>query len=265
MVAIRHADEVEKIAESARIVGGALNLAEGMISAGCRTLDLDTQIEEYIRSEGATPSFKGYRGYPASVCISVNDVVVHGIPSAAQELRRGDIASVDVGVYKNGYHGDGAWTFAVGEVSAKATKLMDVTREGLLRGIEKARPGARLGQVSHTIQEYVEANGFSVVRVLVGHGIGANLHEEPQVPNFGNPQQGPTLAAGMVICIEPMVNAGGYDVYTKEDDWTVVTRDRSLSAHFEHTVAITRSGPRILTVPGPGGADGTGREQRCGS
>ena len=251
MVAIRRPEEIEKIAASARIVGGALRLVKSMVREGISTQELDEAVEEYIRSQGAKPSFKGYRGFPASACISINDVVVHGIPSA-RELRDGDIVSVDVGAFKGGYHGDGAWTFAIGEASPQAKRLMEVTREGLLQGIEKARPGGLLGEISFGIQRHVEMNGFSVVRVLVGHGIGTRLHEEPQVPNFGSPTQGPILAPGMVIAIEPMVNAGGYDVYTETDDWTVVTRDHSLSAHYEHTVAITEDGPRILTTPGPG-------------
>jgi methionyl aminopeptidase len=251
MVAIRRPEEIEKIAASARIVGGALRLVKSLLREGISTQELDEAVEEYIRSQGAKPSFKGYRGFPASACISINDVVVHGIPSA-RELRHGDIVSVDVGAFKGGYHGDGAWTFAIGEVSPQAKRLMEVTREGLLQGIEKARPGGRLGEISYGIQRHVETNGFSVVRMLVGHGIGTRLHEEPQVPNFGSPTQGPILASGMVMAIEPMVNVGGYDVYTETDDWTVVTRDHSLSAHYEHTVAITEDGPRILTTPGPG-------------
>lgn len=249
------------MAESGRIVGGALNLAKQLVAPGRTTRELDTQIEEFIRAEGATPSFKGYRGYPASACISVNDVVVHGIPSD-RELKEGDIVSIDVGALKDGFHGDGAWTFPVGRVSAAALDLMEAAREALLKGIEQARTGARVGDISHAVQSLVEERGFSVVRMLVGHGIGTRLHEEPQVPNFGSPAQGPALRPGMVVCIEPMVNAGGLDVYTEKDDWTVVTRDHSLSAHFEHQVAITENGPRILTIPGPGGADGrgTGRE-----
>jgi methionyl aminopeptidase len=222
------------------------------------TKQLDKRIEAYVRDHGATPSFKGYRGYPASACISVNDVVVHGIPSDLVVLRDGDIVSVDIGAYKGGYHGDGAWTFPVGEVSDGALRLMDVTREALVKGIAQARAGRRVGDISHAVQTFVESEGFSVVRMLVGHGIGSRLHEEPQVPNFGSPEQGPVLVPGNVICIEPMVNAGGFDVYTQDDESTVVTRDHSLSAHFEHEVAITEDGPRVLTVPGPGGPDGTG-------
>ncbi len=258
MVAVRRREEIEKLAESARIVAGALSMVQELIAEGVTTRQLDEQIEAYVRDHGATPSFKGYRGYPASTCISVNDVVVHGIPSERVVLRKGDIVSVDIGAYKAGYHGDGAWTFPVGEISEDAARLLDVTRGALAAGIGQARAGHRVGDISHAVQTFVEAQGFSVVRMLVGHGIGSRLHEEPQVPNFGSPQQGPVLVPGNVICIEPMVNAGGFDVYTKDDDWTVVTRDHSLSAHFEHEVVITEDDPRVLTVPGPGGLSGIG-------
>jgi methionyl aminopeptidase len=250
MIPTKSPAELERIAESARIVGGALRLAESRIAAGLRTIDLDEEIESYIRSQGAVPSFKGYRGFPASACISINAEVVHGIPSD-RVLANGDIVSVDVGAYKDNMHGDGAWTFPVGEVSKEAAALMQVTREALMQGIEKVRPGARLGEYSHAVQRYVEQRGYSVVRMLVGHGIGRKLHEEPQVPNFGGPTDGPLIKAGMVLALEPMVNAGGFDVITQKDGWTVLTRDRSLSAHFEHTVAVTERGPRILTTPGP--------------
>ncbi|MCK4305524.1 MAG: type I methionyl aminopeptidase [Candidatus Eisenbacteria sp.] len=251
MIAIRCSDEIEKIAESARIVGGALRLAQGLLAEGLTTRDLDAEIEKYIRSRDATPSFKGYGGFPASACISINEVVVHGIPSD-RKLQQGDVVGVDVGAYKNGYHGDGAWTFPVGEVSAETERLLTVAQKALIRGIEKARVGARLGEIGHAVQSHAESHGFSVVRALVGHGIGTQLHEEPQVPNFGQPNEGPILAAGMVMAIEPMINIGGPDVRTEKDGWTVVTRDRSLSAHFEHTVAVTENGPRVLTCPGPG-------------
>ena len=258
MVAVRRREEIEKLAESARIVAGALSMVQELIAEGVTTRQLDEQIEAYVRDHGATPSFKGYRGYPASTCISVNEVVVHGIPSDRVVLRKGDIVSVDIGAYKAGYHGDGAWTFPVGEISEDAARLLDVTRGALAAGIGQARAGRRVGDISHAVQTFVEAQGFSVVRMLVGHGIGSRLHEEPQVPNFGSPQQGPVLVPGNVICIEPMVNAGGFDVYTKDDDWTVVTRDHSLSAHFEHEVVITEDEARVLTVPGPGGLSGIG-------
>ena len=250
MIAIRRLEEIEVMAESARIVAGALGVAGELIRPGITTQELDQEIEKYIVSQGAKPSFKGYHGFPASACISINDVVVHGIPSS-RALQEGDIVGVDVGAYQGGYHGDGAWTFPIGEVAPATAKLLEVGEQALMEGIERARPGARLGEVSHAIQSHAEANGFSVVRELVGHGIGTQLHEDPQVPNFGNAQQGPRLAVGMVMAIEPMVNAGGFHVYTEGDGWTVVTRDHTPSVHFEHTVAITEDGPRILTTPSP--------------
>jgi methionyl aminopeptidase len=256
MIAIRRSEEIERIRESAKIVGAALRLTRELVKPGATTEEIDAAIERFIVGQGAKPSFKGYRGYPASACISINDVVVHGIPSE-RRLEEGDIVSVDVGAYLNGYHGDGAWTFAVGRISEDSQRLLRVTREALERGIDRARPGNRLGEISHAIQQHVEANSFSVVRMLVGHGIGTKLHEDPQVPNFGSRRQGPVLAPGMVLAIEPMVNSGGYEVYTEKDEWTVVTRDHSRSAHFEHTVAITENGPAILTLPGPG-SDGRG-------
>lgn len=251
MIAIRRPDEIERMRESGRIVAEALRLVQGLVAPGVTTRAIDAEVERFIVAQGAKPSFKGYRGYPASACVSVNDVVVHGIPSS-RELREGDIVSVDVGAFKEGYHGDGAWSFPVGRVDQESERLLRVTREALEAGIAQARPGNRLGEISHAIQSHVEAAGFSVVRMLVGHGIGTRLHEDPQVPNFGSRRQGPLLAAGMVLAIEPMVNGGGFEVYTEPDEWTVVTRDHSRSAHFEHTVAITADGPDILTLAGPG-------------
>jgi methionyl aminopeptidase len=250
MISIRRPEEIERIAESARIVAAALRLARDRVRPGVTTAEIDRDVEGFILSQGAQPSFKGYRGYPASVCTSVNEVVVHGIPSE-RELVEGDIVSIDVGAYKDGFHGDGAWSFAVGAIDEASGRLLQVTREALLRGVEQARPGARLGEISNAIQSHVERSRFSVVRMLVGHGIGAQLHEDPQVPNFGSRRQGPILAEGMVLAIEPMVNAGGFEVYTESDEWAVVTRDKSRSAHFEHTVAITGNGPLILTAPSP--------------
>jgi methionyl aminopeptidase len=222
-------------------------LAESKVRPGLTARELDEAIEGLIRSRGAQPSFKGYYGYPASSCISINEQVVHGIPGD-RALQEGDIVGVDIGAYLEGYHGDGARTFAVGTVKPEAQKLMAVTRECLELAIQQARPGNRIGDISSVIQQHAEKHGFSVVRALVGHGIGRALHEEPQVPNYGNPGAGPKLRPGMVIAIEPMVNMGGYEVYTLEDEWTVVTRDHTLSAHFEHTVAITEDGPIVLTV-----------------
>jgi methionyl aminopeptidase len=239
-------DEVEKIRASARIVAEALELAGDVVVPGVTTGEIDARIEELIRDRGAVPSFKGYRGYPAATCISVNEVVVHGIPGQ-RRLEEGDIVGIDVGVYLDRYHGDGARTFPVGAVSAEALRLLAVAQEALHAGIGAIRSGGRLGAVSHAVQTHAEANGFSVVRDLVGHGIGLNLHEEPQVPNFGPAASGPLLRPGMVLAIEPMVNAGTWEVKTEADRWTVVTLDGKLSAHFEHTVVVTESGPEILS------------------
>lgn len=247
MIRIRRADEIEKIRESARIVAEAIELSARLVAPGLTTRQLDQAIEKLIRSKGATPSFIGYHGYPASSCLSVNEQVVHAIPGD-YVLKEGDIIGVDIGAFKNGYHGDGAFTFAVGGVSPSARRLMDVTRECLNLGVEAARPGNRVGAIGHAVQTHAEKNGFGVVRELVGHGIGERLHEEPQVPNYGRPDTGPTLRAGMVIAIEPMINEGTHEVETLADEWTVVTRDGKLSAHYEHTVLVTENGPEILTT-----------------
>ncbi len=226
----------------------ALDLVGRILRPGVTTGELDAAVEELIRSWGAAPSFKGYFGYPASICVSINEQVVHGIPDG-RAIKDGEIVSVDIGAYLDGYHGDGARTFAVGDIPEGARKLMRVTRECLELGIEQAQPGNRIGDISAAVQRHAEENGFSVVRQLVGHGIGQSLHEDPQVPNFGLPGQGPKIRAGMVLAIEPMINEGSFEVYTLADEWTVVTRDHKLSAHFEHTVAITDGGPVVLTVP----------------
>lgn len=243
---IKRPDEIRRIRASACIVAEALDLAETLVAPGVRTGDIDRQIAELIRSRGAVPSFLGYHDYPASTCISINEQVVHGIPGDLI-LKDGDIVGVDVGVYLDGYHGDGARTFPVGAITPEAARLLTVTREALMAGIAAIRPDVRLGAVSHAVQAYAEGQGFSVVRDLVGHGIGRELHEEPQVPNFGPADAGPTLVAGMVLAIEPMVNEGGWEVYTLPDQWTVVTRDGKLSAHFEHTVAVMPEGADILS------------------
>jgi methionyl aminopeptidase len=252
VIALRTASEIEKIRESCGIVHEALDLAGSMIAPGLMTEEIDRALDGYIRGRGGVPSFKGYRGYPASTCISVNDQVVHGIPSG-RRLLEGDIVSVDVGVVKGGYHGDAARTFSVGAIAPKVERLLAVTREALELGIQAARPGKRIGDISHAVQGYVEENGLAVVRALVGHGIGRQMHEEPPVPNYGKPGTGPELKAGMVLAIEPMVNAGGWDVVTLDDGWTIVTKDQSLSAHFEHTIAVTEGGPVILTRGGDSG------------
>ena len=235
--------------ESGRIVARTLRLCSETIVPGKTTPEeLDELADRLIREEGGVPSFLGYRGYPAATCISVNNVVVHGIPTD-DPLKEGDIISLDFGVVKNGWHADGAWTFAVGTISTEAQKLMNVTRESLLQGIAKARPGNTIGDIGAAVQKYVESHGFGVVRDLVGHGIGQKLHDEPHnVPMFGKAGKGEKLREGMCICIEPMINQGTYRVNTLKDGWTVVTADDKLSAHFEHTVAITKTGPVILTT-----------------
>lgn len=233
--------------EAGRVTARALRLVGEAVRPGVTTGELDAVAEEAIRSAGALPAFKGYHGFPATICASVNDQVVHGIPGQTV-LRAGDILSVDVGAIVEGYYGDSARTFAVGEVSEQASALLDATRKSLEAGIAQCVCGRRLLDISHAVQTVAEGAGFSVVREYVGHGIGRAMHEDPQLPNFGPAGQGPALAEGMVFAIEPMVNAGGPGVRSLEDGWTVVTQDGSLSAHFEHTVAITAEGPRILTV-----------------
>ena len=246
MILLKSPDEVVRMRVPEEIVGAAHRKVREIIRPGITTRDLDELVERYIREQGATPAFKGYRGYPASVCVSVNDEVVHGIPGS-RRLEDGDVVGVDIGVKAGGFYSDAAQTIAVGTVSKEARKLLRVTREALLKGIRQARVGNRVGDVSHAIQTHVEDAGFSVVRSLVGHGIGRSMHEDPQIPNFGPPGKGPELKAGMAIAIEPMVNAGGREVEVLDDAWTVVTADGSLSAHFEHTVAILDDGPEILT------------------
>jgi methionyl aminopeptidase len=257
MIILKSPAEIHLMREAGDIVAGCLELGSRLIEPGLRLSDLDAEIDAYIRNRGAKPSFKGYLGYPASSCISVNEEVVHGIPSE-RELRAGDIVGLDVGAIWRGYHADAARTFAVGPVSVDARRLMVVTRESLEKGIAQARAGNRLSDISHAVQTHAEAAGFSVVRNLVGHGIGQALHEKPQVPNYGPPGMGPKLRAGMVLALEPMVNIGAPDVYTKADRWTIVTADGSLSAHYEQTVAITENGPDVLTGFLHTGLDGGG-------
>ncbi len=249
MIIIKTSNELTKMRKAGLITGGALVAAEKAIRPGMSTLELDKVIKNYIISHGAKPSFLGYGGFPASACISVNDTVIHGIPTAGEKLKEGDIVSVDVGAYIDGYHGDSAKTFAVGEISREAKALMASTEESLYVAINMAKPGVRIGDISAAIQEYNEKRGYSVVREFVGHGVGANLHEDPEVPNFGRAGHGPRLMPGMVIAIEPMINAGRPHVKILNDGWTVKTNDKSLSAHFEHTIAITSSGAIILTQP----------------
>ena len=247
MIRIHVPDEVEEIRQSARIVGKCLLMLAREVAPGVTTLELDRLAEEFIRDQGGEPAFKGYRGYPASICASINEEVVHGIPNAKRALREGDVVSLDIGVKRNGWFGDAARTYPVGDIGPVATKLLEVTERALEKGIEHVRPGARLSDISAAIEREARSNGFSVVRALVGHGIGRELHEEPQVPNYGQPGEGPKLRTGRVFAIEPMVNAGGSDVITLADQWTVVTADRKLSAHFEHTVAVGAQGPDVLS------------------
>ena len=247
MVYLRDRREIEAIRVAAQLVARTLDMLGREIRPGVTTAVLDRLAETFIRDHGGRPAFKGYRGFPASICSSVNDEVVHAIPGP-RRLDDGDMIGVDVGVEMNGYYGDSARTFAVGEVSAEVERLMQVTHEALLEGIARARGGNRVGDISHAIQTHVEHHGFSIVRALVGHGIGREMHEEPQVPNYGPPDRGPRLMIGQVLAIEPMVNVGGPEVVTQPDGWTVVTKDGSLSAHFEHTVALGPNGPEILSV-----------------
>jgi methionyl aminopeptidase len=247
MVHLKSGKEIERIRESCHIVVEALHLAREMVRPGLRLIELDRAIEELIRSRGGRPAFKGYRGYPASACLSIEDVVVHGIPGPDSVLQEGQILGVDIGVHKGGFYGDSAMTLPVGAIDEERKKLLRVTREALYEGLKQARAGQRVHDISAAVQRYVEAHGFSVVRELVGHGIGRELHEEPQVPNYGSAGTGLRLKPGMVFCVEPMVNMGKSEVYTKEDQWTVCTADGRPSAHFEHTVAITDNGPEVLT------------------
>ncbi|MEW6674652.1 MAG: type I methionyl aminopeptidase [Nitrospirota bacterium] len=246
MVILKSSEEIEKIAESCRIVAKTLDAIKGIVRPGITTKEIEEFADAYIRANDAIPAFKGYRGYPASICTSLNNEVIHGIPSK-RVLKEGDILSIDLGVYRDGFFGDGAVTFPVGKISPVSEKLLRVAEESLYIGIENAKVGNRVSDISYSIQRHVELNGFSVVRAFVGHGIGRYLHEEPQVPNFGTPGQGTRLREGMTLAIEPMVNEGGYEVLILDDGWTAVTMDGRLSAHFEHTVLITADKPRILT------------------
>ncbi|HBP65064.1 MAG TPA: type I methionyl aminopeptidase [Desulfosporosinus sp.] len=246
MIELKNASQFDRMRTAGRIVGETLALMRELAKPGITTLELDRRAEEYIRSQGAIPAFKGYSGFPATLCTSVNEQVVHGIPGL-RNLESGDIISIDCGAVIDGYFGDAAITLPIGEVSEDLQKLLRVTEEALMLGIEQAKSGNRLYDVSHAVQTHVEANGFSIVRDYVGHGIGRAMHEDPQIPNFGKSGRGPRLEVGMALAIEPMVNMGTYEVQTLKDHWTVVTKDSRPSAHFEHTVAITENGPEILT------------------
>lgn len=246
MIQIKSARELEYMRESARITRTVLAEVSQHIAAGIQTIELDRIAEKKVAEHGAKPAFKGYHGYPGCICISVNHEVVHGIPGT-RRLKEGDIVSLDFGVEKDGFYGDMAITVGIGNIEPEKVKLIEVTRQALQCGIDKAVPGNRLGDISYAIQEHILNNGFSIVRDYVGHGIGRQMHEEPQIPNFGEPNTGPLLKTGMVFAIEPMVNIGTYKVKTLSDGWTVVTRDGKASAHCEHTVAITENGPEVLT------------------
>ena len=246
MIIKKSPQEIDRMAAAGAILVRTLRLLEGKVREGVTTADLDEAAEKFIRSQGAEPAFKGYRGFPGSICASPNSMVVHGIPGSYR-LERGDVLSVDVGVVKDGWVADAARTFAVGQVSAVAHKLLDVTEASLFDAVEQCRPGNRLGDVSHAVQARVEGEGLSVVRSLVGHGIGRDMHEDPQVPNFGEPGKGPLLEEGMVLAVEPMVTAGRHPVRMGDDGWAIFSQDGSLAAHFEFTVAVTAGGPRVLT------------------
>ena len=247
MIHIRSTGEVQKISRACQIVKETLEIIQDMIVPGISTLELDIEAEKFIRSKGAQPGFKGLYGYPATLCVSVEDEVVHGIPSD-RKLQDGEIVSVDVGSLIEGYYGDHAKSFAVGKVDSEKEKLMSVTRECLLDGIDQARSGNRIGDIGYAVQKRAESNGYGVVTELVGHGIGTKLHEDPQIPNYGKPGMGPKIEVGMCFAIEPMINMGTPGVYTKKDGWTVCTKDGMPSAHFEHTITITKDGAKILTI-----------------
>jgi methionyl aminopeptidase len=259
MIYLRSAEEIARIRASAQLVGACLDHLEPLVVPGVATRTLDRAAEEFVRGHGAVPAFKGYRGYPASLCVSVNEVVVHGIPGD-DALVEGDIVGLDMGVLRDGFYGDAARTLPVGRVGDDVARLLAVGREALMRGVAAAVDGGRVGDIGHAVQSYVEGFGFNVVRDLTGHGVGRQLHEEPQVPNYGRPGRGPKLQAGMVLAIEPMITAGAWEIFTMPDNWTVITRDRSWSAHFEHTVAVGQGAAEILSLTGretaPGGGPG---------
>jgi len=247
MIILKTPQEIAVIERASRVVALAIAFLREQVKPGVTTADLDRLAEEFITREGAIPAFKGYRGYPATLCTSVNEEVVHGIPSSRRRLEEGDIIGIDVGAIVEGFYGDAAVTLPVGRVSEEAARLLRVTEAALDAGLAQVRAGNRLSDISHAVQTVAEDAGYSVVTDFVGHGIGRNLHEDPQVPNFGKPGEGPRLKEGLVLAIEPMVNIGGHEVEVLSDRWTVVTRDKSLSAHFEHTIAITPDGPKVLT------------------
>lgn len=250
MIIVKTSREILIMKEAGKISSSALKLAGEAVEPGVSTYEIDKLVEKYIKSQGATPSFLGYNGFPASTCISINNTVIHGIPRKDCIIKKGDIVSIDIGACFNGFHGDNAWTFPCGDISKEAQNLLDTTKESLYEGIKRARVGNRVGDISNAVQTYAESRGYAVVRQFVGHGVGASLHEDPSVPNFGRAGKGPRLCAGMTIAIEPMINVGSSEVKVLDDDWTTVTVDGKLSAHFEHSVAITNDGPIILTDSG---------------
>jgi methionyl aminopeptidase len=247
VIELKSAREIGLMRRAGHILADVMERLRTSVKPGLSTLEIDADVEDFIRGRGAKPAFKGYRGFPATVCISINEEVVHGIPSAHRHIKEGDIVGLDLGCIVEGYYADCAFTLAVGEVSPRVQELLDATRVSLAAGIAECRPGRRLSDVSHAIQSHVESHGFSIVRAFVGHGIGRALHEEPQVPNFGDPGRGPQLRPGMVLAIEPMVTMGSWEVRILDDGWTAVTRDGSLAAHFEHTIAVTEAGSEVLT------------------
>jgi methionyl aminopeptidase len=248
MIVLKTSRELGIMKEACSIAAGALQTVGNAVVEGITTAELDALAEKYIRSRGGEPNFKNYNGFPSTACISINNEVIHGIPSKTRKICAGDIVSVDLGAKFQGYHGDNAATFACGDVSPEAKRLMSVTKDALYEGIKAARAGSRIGDISNAVQRTVEAAGFSVVRQYVGHGIGTQLHEAPEVPNFGTAGRGIRLLPGMTLAIEPMVNIGSYDVKVLPDGWTVITKDGSLSAHFEHTIVVTPDGPKIMTM-----------------
>lgn len=248
MIVLKTGRELKIMREACRISAGALKLIGSAVEPGVTTAELDRLAEQYILKQGAKPNFKGYDGFPATACISINNEVIHGIPSKSRKIKEGDIVSVDLGAVFEGYHGDNAATFAAGSISPEAKRLITATEESLYEGIKAARHDGRIGDIGYAVERYVEERGYSVVRQFVGHGVGTSLHEAPEVPNFGQQGRGVRLVNGMTLAIEPMVNMGGYEVKVLPDNWTVVTADGSLSAHFEHTIAITPDGPKILTL-----------------
>ena len=247
MIELKSAREIGLMRTAGHVLSDVIEHLRGFVKPGLSTLEIDEDVEDFIAARGAKPAFKGYRGFPATVCISINEEVVHGIPSAHRRIQEGDIVGLDLGCIVDGYYADCAFTLAIGDVPPKVQQLLDVTRESLDQAIQECRPGRRLSDVSHAVQVHVERHGFSVVRAFVGHGIGRALHEDPQVPNFGDPGRGPQLRPGMVLAIEPMVTMGSWEVRILDDGWTAVTKDGSLAAHFEHTIAVTEGGPEVLT------------------